>query len=76
MPGKYIHTELLEIINGIDNTAICFDVNHLLIEPQVTFVKNTKERSKIPTCLTTTVKTNDIGYQEKELLTGQSYSQL
>ena len=28
-------TELLEIINGIDNTAICFDVNHLLIEPQV-----------------------------------------
>lgn len=35
-------TELLEIINGIDNTAICFDVNHLLIEPQVTFVKNTK----------------------------------
>ena len=35
-------TELLEIINRIDNTAICFDVNHLLIEPQVTFVKNTK----------------------------------
>lgn len=35
-------TELLDIINGIDNTAICFDVNHLLIEPQVTFVQNTK----------------------------------
>lgn len=35
-------TELLEIINGIDNTAICFDVNHLLIESQITFVKNTK----------------------------------
>mgnify|MGYP001230869607 CR=1 FL=1 len=34
-------TELLEIINGIDNTAICFDVNHLLIEPQVSFVQNT-----------------------------------
>lgn len=35
-------TELLEIINGIDNTAICFDVNHLLIEQQTTFVQNTK----------------------------------
>lgn len=35
-------TELLNIINGIDNTAICFDVNHLLIESQSTFVKNTK----------------------------------
>lgn len=35
-------TELLDIINGIDNTAICFDVNHLLIESQITFVKNTK----------------------------------
>lgn len=35
-------TELLSIINGIDNTAICFDVNHLLLEPQTTFIKNTK----------------------------------
>lgn len=35
-------TELVNIINGIDNTAICFDVNHLLIEPQTTFVENTK----------------------------------
>lgn len=35
-------TELIDIINGIDNTAICFDVNHLLIESQITFVKNTK----------------------------------
>lgn len=35
-------SELLEIINGIDNTAICFDVNHLLIEPQTTFIENTK----------------------------------
>lgn len=35
-------TELLDIISGIDNTAICFDVNHLLLEPQTTFVNNTK----------------------------------
>lgn len=35
-------TELLDIIGGIDNTAICFDVNHLLIESQPTFVQNTK----------------------------------
>lgn len=35
-------TELLDIINGIDNTAICFDVNHLLIESQLSFVQNTK----------------------------------
>lgn len=35
-------TELLDIIGGIDNTAICFDVNHLLIETQSAFVQNTK----------------------------------
>lgn len=35
-------SELLKIINGIDNTAICFDVNHLLIESQTTFIENTK----------------------------------
>lgn len=35
-------TELLDIIDGIDHTAICFDVNHLLIESQVAFVENTK----------------------------------
>lgn len=35
-------TELLDIISGIDNTAICFDVNHLLSETQSAFVENTK----------------------------------
>lgn len=35
-------TELLDIINGIDNAAIVFDVNHLLIESQTDFIKNTK----------------------------------
>lgn len=35
-------TELLDIIDDIDHTAICFDVNHLLIESQVAFVENTK----------------------------------
>ena len=35
-------TELMSIIDGIDNTAICFDVNHLLQESHVQFVQNTK----------------------------------
>ena len=39
-------TELLSIINGIDNTDICFDVNHLLQESHVSFVRNTKGRIK------------------------------
>lgn len=34
--------ELMDIIDGIENTAICFDVNHLLIESQASFVQNTK----------------------------------
>lgn len=34
--------ELLDIIDGIDNTAIVFDVNHLLKESQTDFIKNTK----------------------------------
>lgn len=37
-------TELLSIIDKIDNTAICFDVNHLLIEEQRIFVENAKEK--------------------------------
>lgn len=37
-------TELLSIIDGIENTAICFDVNHLLIEPQSVFIQNAKEK--------------------------------
>jgi len=39
-------TELLNIINGIDNTDICLDVNHLLQESHVSFVRNTKGRIK------------------------------
>ena len=39
-------TELLSIINGIDNTDICFDVNHLLQESHVSFIRNTKGRIK------------------------------
>jgi len=39
-------TELLSIINGIDNTDICLDVNHLLQESHVSFVRNTKGRIK------------------------------
>lgn len=34
-------TELLQIIDGISNTAICFDVNHLLKEDHATFIQNT-----------------------------------
>ena len=37
-------TELLSIIDGIDNAAICFDVNHLLIEEQLVFVENVKDK--------------------------------
>lgn len=37
-------TELLSIIDGIENTAICFDVNHLLIESQSVFIQNTKDK--------------------------------
>lgn len=33
--------ELLQLIEGLQNTAICFDVNHLLIEPHNLFVQNT-----------------------------------
>lgn len=34
-------TELLQIIEGLPNTGICFDVNHLLVESQKQFVQNT-----------------------------------
>ena len=34
--------ELLQLIEGIENTAICFDVNHLLQETHETFIQNTK----------------------------------
>lgn len=37
-------TELLQLLEGLENTAICFDVNHLLIESQKQFVKNTAGR--------------------------------
>ncbi|MEG0647257.1 MAG: TIM barrel protein [Bacteroides sp.] len=33
--------ELLQIIEGLSNTAICFDVNHLLIESHDLFVQHT-----------------------------------
>lgn len=33
--------ELLQIIKGLNNTAICFDVNHLLTESHEEFVRNT-----------------------------------
>ena len=39
-------TELLNIISGIDNTAVCFDVNHLLQESHVSFIRNAKGRIK------------------------------
>lgn len=39
-------TELLDIINGIDNTAICFDVNHLLKEEHTEFVRNAGSKIK------------------------------
>jgi sugar phosphate isomerase/epimerase len=35
-------TDLLRVIDGIDNTAICFDVNHLLQESHSEFIQNTK----------------------------------
>lgn len=34
-------TELLQIIEGLSHTAICFDVNHLLIESHSQFIQNT-----------------------------------
>lgn len=34
-------SELLGIIDGISNTAVCFDVNHLLIESHASFIQNT-----------------------------------
>lgn len=34
--------ELLDMMDGIDNTAICFDVNHLLSETHASFIQNTK----------------------------------
>lgn len=37
-------TELLSIIDSIDNTAICFDVNHLLIEEHADFIQNAKNK--------------------------------
>ena len=39
-------TELLNLIDGVDNTGICFDVNHLLQESHVAFVRNAKGKIK------------------------------
>lgn len=39
-------TELLQIIDGIDNTAICFDTNHLLSEAQSVFIANCGNKIK------------------------------
>jgi len=39
-------TELLQIIEGIENTSVCFDVNHLLSEPQIDFIANCGDKIK------------------------------
>lgn len=39
-------TEMLQIIDDIDNTAICFDTNHLLKESHASFIANTKGKIK------------------------------
>ena len=38
--------ELMRLIDGIDNVAICFDVNHLLHETHSAFIQNTKGKIK------------------------------
>lgn len=57
--------ELLRIIDGIDNTGICFDVNHLLGESHASFVANTRGR------IGTTHMSDYDGTDEKHWLPGE-----
>ena len=58
-------TELLRIIDGIGNTAICFDVNHLLKESHSAFIQNTKGK-----IMSTHISDYD-GLDEKHWLPGK-----
>lgn len=57
--------ELLRIIDGIDNTGICFDVNHLLGESHASFIANTRGR------IGTTHMSDYDGRDEKHWLPGE-----
>lgn len=58
-------SELVRIVDGIEHTGICFDVNHLLTEPHAVFIANTRGR------IGTTHMSDYDGTDEKHWLPGK-----